>query len=85
MTDLDKSLRDLIAAHGLLNIGIDAHAGSDGLQDHFSISLQWADDAKPSGRGCVIGSGDTSRSALERALILMAAKRSTALVGELAA
>ena len=84
MTDLDKSLRDLIAAHGLLSVSVDAHAGSGDYDGHFSVGLQWSDPYAQHGRGCVIGSGDSTQDALKNALATMAEKRAPALVGELA-
>ena len=46
MSDLDKSLRALITAHGLININVVAH------DDNFGVALQW-DGGPFNGRGCV--------------------------------
>jgi len=68
MSALDKSMRDLIAEHGLVYVSAQYHGG-----DHFSVCVQW--DAVP--RGCAIGTGESTASALESAITQMRARRGT--------
>lgn len=78
MSDLDKSLRALVAKYGLINISVRAHA------DSFTVSMQW-EGGEFNGCGCVIEHGDTTSAALVKAVAEMSNQRTAELAGELAA
>lgn len=82
MSALDTSLAALIKAHQLSSCSITMHCASADHDAFYSMSIQWRDSF--GALDGVIEHGNTSSEALQTALAAMMAKRSTALVGELA-
>ncbi len=85
MSALERSLKDIVAAHGLCFMAVEIHSYDDESEVRFSVQGQWLDDSKSHGRGIASGDGKTIDDATRGFMAELAEIRTSSIDGELAA
>lgn len=76
---LEQSMRDICAAHDLINFSITIHVGEF---SHLDVSVQW--NGIHGQRGCTFGSGETIDECVANALHKRNEARSVATIADVA-
>lgn len=86
MTALEQSMKDFVAANGLVHfsVSLSSYPADQYNEVHsfFNASVQWFDESQEHGRGIATGSGDTIADAMSNMLALMVERRGANVLAE---